>query len=193
MKRCTKCGWEQPEENFGNKARNLDGLDSWCMSCRNASARGWYSRNRERTRKWQMENAEKVANLKCRWAAEHPGRVREIMKSFHQRHPEHSALLGERAFVAFVIRPIILERDAYTCQLCSHPATVIHHIVPVRVAPEMARLAFNLVSLCSECHRRAHGGSYHSIDTHLQKILRIKTALREMLSPTQLPDFYAPE
>ena len=64
-----------------------------------------------------------------------------------------------------------LERDLFECQICAqegrfeldsegrpHPvrATMVHHIVPVREAPERALDMDNLMSLCNACHERMH-------------------------------------
>lgn len=64
-----------------------------------------------------------------------------------------------------------LDRDMGECQLCAqegryetdyagrpHPvrATMVHHIVPLKVAPEKALELDNLMSLCNACHERMH-------------------------------------
>lgn len=64
-----------------------------------------------------------------------------------------------------------LDRDIGECQLCAkegryetdcagrpHPvrATMVHHIVPLKVAPEKALELDNLMSLCDACHERMH-------------------------------------
>lgn len=64
-----------------------------------------------------------------------------------------------------------LDRDMGECQLCAkegryetdyagrpHPvrATMVHHIVPIKVAPEKALELDNLMSLCDACHERMH-------------------------------------
>lgn len=47
MKRCTRCGQDQPTEEFairkGKKSRQ-----SWCRTCKNAYDRDWYQRNKEK-------------------------------------------------------------------------------------------------------------------------------------------------
>jgi 5-methylcytosine-specific restriction endonuclease McrA len=55
----------------------------------------------------------------------------------------------------------VLKRDGNTCQGClARPATQVHHLHYSRVGCE---LAFDLISVCDECHRKAHpekqGGS----------------------------------
>lgn len=68
-------------------------------------------------------------------------------------------------------RKLALDRDMGECQLCAkegryetdyagrpHPvwATMVHHIVPLKVAPEKALELDNLMSLCDACHERMH-------------------------------------
>lgn len=62
------------------------------------------------------------------------------------------------------IRPSILKRDKYRCQMdgCYNPAEEVHHIkhltpenindVNITVNPK------NLISLCGECHKSIHKG-----------------------------------
>ena len=64
-------------------------------------------------------------------------------------------------------RAAILKRDGYLCVECRRygrhdanglpiRATLVHHIVEVEDAPELALTDSNLVSLCDACHNRAH-------------------------------------
>lgn len=64
-------------------------------------------------------------------------------------------------------REKILARDGYLCVWCRRygrkdadglpvRATLVHHIVEVEDAPELALADSNLVSLCDGCHNRAH-------------------------------------
>lgn len=61
----------------------------------------------------------------------------------------------------------ILRRDSYQCQECrrygrKRQATTVHHIQHLDEHPELALTPSNLISLCSQCHNKAHpekGGS----------------------------------
>lgn len=54
-------------------------------------------------------------------------------------------------------RAIILDRDKRICQGClTNPATCVHHLTYDHVFNE---LAFELISLCFDCHEKAHGRS----------------------------------
>ena len=65
------------------------------------------------------------------------------------------------------VREQALLRDQYICQKClkkaemgklftPHPATMVHHIVPRSLRPDMELDLDNLVSLCDACHNREH-------------------------------------
>lgn len=58
-------------------------------------------------------------------------------------------------------RAAALRRDGYRCKLCARygiikQAEVVHHIVPLEDAPELAYRQSNLVSLCKACHNKQH-------------------------------------
>lgn len=75
------------------------------------------------------------------------------------------------------VRQRALERDDYTCVLCSKTKAEIgrnpdvHHIVPVRVfiesdeyAREDAHVLTNVITLCIDCHRKADFGKFSKRD-----------------------------
>lgn len=58
-------------------------------------------------------------------------------------------------------RERILKRDKYMCQNCkrygkARQATTVHHIKHLEEFPELALVDENLISLCAECHNKAH-------------------------------------
>lgn len=58
-------------------------------------------------------------------------------------------------------RERILKRDKYMCQNCkrygkTRQATTVHHIKHLEDFPELAFVDENLISLCAECHNKAH-------------------------------------
>ena len=58
------------------------------------------------------------------------------------------------------LRPIKLHQDPL-CEVCLKDnrfvaAVVVHHIVPIRVNPDLACELSNLQSLCAGCHSRHH-------------------------------------
>ena len=64
-------------------------------------------------------------------------------------------------------RRAALERDLWLCQDCMaarrrgemvkpRAATVVHHIKPVEMYPELRLELSNLISLCESCHNKRH-------------------------------------
>lgn len=71
MKRCTKCGVEQPIENFYKAPGGRDGRRGDCKTCFAARRKQWYVENRERelarVAAWQEANRERhLANQRAR-------------------------------------------------------------------------------------------------------------------------------
>ena len=88
--------------------------------------------------------------------------AREVdMKAHHMR--EHGESIAESRSIAQSTRQIVLERDSNQCQRCGAEITPkdeagadfqLHHIIPV--AAGGANKPDNLVTLCNDCHMRAH-------------------------------------
>ena len=77
------------------------------------------------------------------------------------------------------VRVKILSRDNGKCQLCFDRAKHVHHIIPWSECQkkEDERLRFdpeNCISLCKECHIKAHGGDYHKVDDKIADKLLAK-------------------
>lgn len=102
------------------------------------------------------------------------------MRYEKQSDPFYRSALWRRA------RRQALERDLYLCaecmaayrrsELCApRPATVVHHIVPRALRPDLALALDNLQSLCDACHNKKHpekGGGTHA-EPPVQKGVRV--------------------
>lgn len=67
------------------------------------------------------------------------------------------SLRGELDFDR-VWRMLVLDRDAYMCQICNKTDDLnIHHIVPVSISPHRKYDIKNSRTLCVECHAKQHG------------------------------------
>ena len=80
--------------------------------------------------------------------------------------PDNLDRKTKKEVISKKVREVIVERDKYTCQLCSHSdkehgygnvqygiagSLHIHHIIPNGKATES-----NLVTLCDKCHKVIH-------------------------------------
>lgn len=59
------------------------------------------------------------------------------------------------------LRAAVLRRDGYQCQVCKRygrmrQASTVHHIKHLDEYPELAYDPKNLISLCADCHNKAH-------------------------------------
>ncbi len=62
-------------------------------------------------------------------------------------------------------RPVVFERDSYTCQYCSEKGGIlnVHHIVRWSDSVELRFNMDNLITLCKSCHINiAHNGNCHA-------------------------------
>jgi 5-methylcytosine-specific restriction endonuclease McrA len=50
----------------------------------------------------------------------------------------------------------VLERDEGICQYCGRQGVNIHHIVPAGMGGKRIHIKENLITLCLDCHSRAH-------------------------------------
>jgi 5-methylcytosine-specific restriction endonuclease McrA len=52
------------------------------------------------------------------------------------------------------------KRDNFTCVLCSSTKAVEgHHIIPVKIDLSLVGELTNIITLCKECHYKAHDGN----------------------------------
>ena len=69
----------------------------------------------------------------------------------------------------------IILRDNSTCQLCGCNRRTyklkVHHILPFKENESERLNTDNLITLCSKCHTKVHGGCFNRISTTFQKIL----------------------
>lgn len=61
-------------------------------------------------------------------------------------------------------REQILERDHNQCKVCNGTDNLqVHHIYSLDTHPALKLENSNLVTLCSECHHKAHNGIYGTV------------------------------
>jgi 5-methylcytosine-specific restriction endonuclease McrA len=56
-----------------------------------------------------------------------------------------------------LVKEEILKRDNYKCQMCFNKAELVHHVIPLWQNRELVNNRLNLMSLCQDCHKLAHG------------------------------------
>ena len=110
MKRCTKCGVEQPLENFYRAAETKDGLRGDCKACFAARAKARYAvtreRDIERVKKWQRDNRERhLANLRARHArpeVKRHERDMHLRRSYGMTIEEYEEILASQGGVCAI-------------------------------------------------------------------------------------------
>ena len=99
-----------------------------------------------------------------------------------QANPLLKAKYGIRKYVSWVLKPLVLQRDNYSCQMCGAQVRkdlVVHHILPASYAPERIEDFENLITLCKECHQKVHGQYWSDIDLVLAEQLALIVMVKE--------------
>ena len=93
---------------------------------------------------------------------------------YYLNHPDKLAETKLGFLASKILGPLVLERDNYKCKLCGSKAQVFHHIKPKAKFPELVLEIRNLISLCKDCHAKAHNNSrWATIDEDIAKQLTL--------------------
>lgn len=67
----------------------------------------------------------------------------------------------------------ILKRDMFRCKFCKSTVNLkVHHIVPISINPLLIETKSNLITLCFDCHKKAHNnGNWKTINKSFSKQL----------------------
>lgn len=114
MKRCTKCGVEQPLDNFYKAPGGRDGLRGDCKTCFAARRKDWYEGNRDReiarVKAWQEANRDRhLANQRER-------RTRPEVKA-----RERDAHLRRKFGITAETYDEMLAGQGGVCAICERP------------------------------------------------------------------------
>jgi 5-methylcytosine-specific restriction endonuclease McrA len=94
VKFCSKCRKWKSDDEMSKDSRRLDGLGSFCRSCKSKSSQRWQEANPDKKqatqRKWRSDNIEKVRAGARKWVAQNPDKVREIGRKWRQENPERA-------------------------------------------------------------------------------------------------------
>jgi 5-methylcytosine-specific restriction endonuclease McrA len=66
----------------------------------------------------------------------------------------------------------ILKRDLKTCRKCGKPASIAHHIYPIKEFPGLIFMLWNGISVCLPCHNRIHTHHSYSPTLYVYSIAR---------------------
>jgi DNA mismatch repair ATPase MutL len=156
---------------------------------------------------YHTKNKEKLKEYDANYRAKNKEKLKEYQKSPKGKEasrksklkylskPENQAKYSKREFLTFVCKDYILARDNFQCQLCpSRDKLIIHHILPVQHDLDDKNILNpkNLVTLCPECHKKAHNYFWKSLNLKIAQQLLTLIRAKEDIKPTILPK-YDPE
>jgi hypothetical protein len=129
-------------------------------------------------KKYYHLNSKRIKNRVKDYAKNNKEKIALRNAVYLKNHPERTKEFSRRKYISYVLRPFILNRDNYTCQLCpSITSLQIHHINPKKNDNSIDNYE-NLITLCRECHlNKAHNGCTREMDEvvalHLKQIVSL--------------------
>lgn len=178
MKTCGKCGDSKPVTEYGKATNRVDGLQSWCKSCKAAyqsanrekhsiSSASYYAANREKVRAraagYYAANKDEYSIRSAKWHAANPEarRIREQNRRARKREVggKLSGGLAERLFK--------LQRGKCACG-CGQPLGDVYHldhIMPLALGG--TNTDNNIQLLRQRCNNQKH--AKHPIDFMQQR------------------------
>jgi hypothetical protein len=112
LKKCSKCGIDQPLENFYKAKGTRDGYRGDCKACFAKRAKEWYGKpgNREkaiaRVQRWQEDNPARRAVQEKRWRESggkaRSGRKSHLKRTFDLTPAEYEIKLAEQQGVCLI-------------------------------------------------------------------------------------------
>ena len=145
----------------------------------NKQARDWRANNVDKARasvnKYQQNNKDVAKTYRIK-NADH---IKETRAIYLSKHPEQLVANSVALTVSVSLKPAILKRDNYKCQLCENKHNlIIHHIIPKAKDLTLVMEQSNLITLCKSCHKdKAHNGNFRllneTIAEQLKQIIRI--------------------
>lgn len=120
-KTCTKCGETKPIIEFYKNRTCKDGHSPWCKACDKEKGRKWQKANPEKVnkknRKWQKANREKVNEAAKKWRKANPEKInrkkaRERAQKWRKENSERKAIdVKNRKIKKKNIKGIYTEKD----------------------------------------------------------------------------------
>ena len=168
MKRCSRCKIEKEESDYSKCSSKKSGLQTYCKGC---------------AKEYRESDIGKISNQKHKQSPRYKKLHLEYQKQYNKTdvgkavnqkrhakyykvHPEKKTEYGIRRYLTLVIKPIVLKRDNYQCQMCLDIPKKLHchHLIPVKYAPDKIEDINNMITLCTNCHIKAHDGNWKSYD-----------------------------
>lgn len=104
MKKCSKCKQEKPLELFCKSSVAKDGLNPWCLRCRQEYKKKWVSENSNKViqdnHQWYSKNRDKKALMRKKYYIANKERVRALSNSWREANRSRVNKNSYRARVA---------------------------------------------------------------------------------------------
>lgn len=174
MKFCTKCATEKPFECFSRDKTRIDGLQTYCKTCRSGSSRVYRESNPDYFRTWKLANRGSLnAGARRRRAAD-PEKYRRQQRSYYwdnveKKRSERRRIETKRRTrklelpVEDVVTLDLVARDGAHCWMCGAELSDwddVHwdHLIPLSMSTTFlgvknpGSVKANLALACSTCN-----------------------------------------
>lgn len=124
--RCSTCRRVRPQQDFGIERRRTTGRTARCRDCRKPVEDRFRGSHPGRSRRWAIENAEKVreSSRKSYLRRRDAGVIRRAPETPDQRRDKlarYKARKRNAPVVENVKRQVVFERDEGVCGICGEP------------------------------------------------------------------------
>ena len=163
-KQCSICSQTKPLAEFSKQASCPGGFRNECQNCKNAKARDWYLRNKERKKKaaqeWRDANRDKVAKASSAWTKANAD------KKLNHLHARKARLKQNGVYQVSATE--LKRLYSSPCFYCGTSDKITQdHVIPIHRGGRHS--IGNLVAACQSCNSSKQDKTITEWKLHLQK------------------------
>lgn len=158
---CNRCGVTKPAYEF-DRVKDGDGYHNQCKICRRAGAREWKRQNKEKIRQYEIENRDRLRELRREWVNKNRDRHLAMRRArdktpkwrMYARLKQHARRVGKSSTVTLDEIQSLMERQkrCYYCKKCFSDKNkpTLDHVIPLAKGGQ--HVISNIVLACKACN-----------------------------------------